>query len=129
MPPAQPQQLSSFSFLARNSPVAVIAVGLILILVGAFLVVASKSRNAALLFAFFSPLPGIFALFTIMSAFRQLTQWATSSVAPRPAEFMGATSAGIAAGVFGIAATIVTMGLAITAVVRSHSGDPARHDS
>lgn len=122
MPPEEPvQQVSLFSYLATNSPLPVVAVGLILVVIGIILVVSSKSRMAAKVYALVSPLPGILALVAIHGAHSRMATMASSSVAPKPAEFMGAVSAAVTAGFSGLIATILAMGLAIVAISRVSS--------
>ena len=122
MPPEEPvQTISIFSYLVTNSPVPVVAVGVLLVVVGIVLVASSKSRTAATVYACVSPLPGVLALLVITGAYNGLAQIASSSVAPKPAEFMAIVSTGIASGFSGVLATVLTMGLAIIAVLKSRS--------
>ena len=118
------QQLSLVRYLLRigfQDQMSIMCMGFALIFLAVLAIIFAKNRTLITLISFFTLIPGIIAVVSIVTDLELFMELATSQVIVKPAEIGSLTGSIAAAGFWGILMTIIPAGLCLAALLKTPS--------
>ena len=116
--PNQPPQLSTLFWLLNSGGAILLVPGVILAVVG-MVVLVRPNRTASFVLAILSLLLAIVAMLAVYSAAVQYMAMATAEDVPKPVEFAETTARAMSYSFCGLAATFVSMFVAVLGLLRA----------
>lgn len=122
---AQIEQISNLACLLKSGGLPFLVMGLVLGIAGLILLLKSRRRSTAAVFAVVSLLPGFIAMILVYMACSEFVEMGTSPTIPKPAEVFGIIGRAMGRCFYGLLATLISMLLAIIVLLRARPSDSA----
>jgi len=116
---AEPQQVSTLSWLLQSGGLPPLVLGLVFALIGIVFIIR-PNRAASLILAFLSLVPAIFGLIAVYSAATAYAKMAASSTMPKPSEFAELTGLAMSSSFCGLLGTLLSVFIAVLAMSRAN---------